>query len=313
MPTDPQAARTIRVATRRSPLATAQAGQFAHALAERIGTPVELLPVTTTGDVHTTTPLTDLGGVGVFVGAVRDALRDGRAQLGVHSLKDLPTDQPSDLVIIATPTREDPRDALCSKGFQLSELPTNARVGTGSPRRSAQLKAVRPDLQIVDLRGNVDTRLAKVTNADLDAVVLASAGLLRLNRGDAITEALDVDVMVPAPGQGALAVEVSAELSVTDPELAQTLSDLDDPNTRAAVVAERAVLATLEAGCSAPVGALATVIQGQLKLTARVVASDGATVLTEQVTGDPAAADSLGTGLASRLLEQGAADLMGEQ
>jgi hydroxymethylbilane synthase len=247
---------TVRIGTRASKLALTQAGHVADALTAGGAGDVELVQVRTDGD-RLTGSLASLGGTGVFVTALRDALLDGRCDVAVHSLKDLPTGTAEGLVIGAVPAREDPRDALCARhSWTLESLPEGARVGTGSPRRAAQLLAVRPDFDVVDIRGNVDTRLRRVARDDLDAVVLACSGLARLDRLEAITQALDPTVMTPAPGQGALAVEVRADLEPGSP-LHRALAALDHPATRLAVVAERALLARLEAGCAAPVGALA--------------------------------------------------------
>lgn len=254
-------ARTLRVATRRSALALAQSTAVGEQLAVLTGRTLELVEVTTTGDVDRS-PLAQIGGTGVFVAAVREAVVDGRADVAVHSLKDLPTTADPRLELAAVPPREDPRDVLVTReGIGLAGLRPGARVGTGSPRRRAQLSSARPDLEVIDIRGNVDTRLARVLGAgagstppDLDAVVLAAAGLARLGRGDVIAEYLDPEVCLPAPGQGALAIEARAGSPV-----AADVRVLDDPDTRAAVTAERSLLAALEAGCSAPVGALGLV------------------------------------------------------
>lgn len=244
--------KTVRLGTRRSDLATTQSGMVADLLRAR-GHQVELVLVTTEGDVNRA-PLSRIGGTGVFVSALRDALLAGEIDIAVHSLKDLPVAQPEGLVIAAIPEREDPRDALVARdGLTLQTLPAGARVGTGSPRREAQLRVARPDLEVVDLRGNVPRRLATVDEGVLDAVVLAGAGLRRLGLDGRVTDWLDPQVMVPAPGQGALAVECRSD----DAAMVEALAPLDHAPTRAAVVAERAVLGTLEAGCSAPVGALA--------------------------------------------------------
>lgn len=297
----------IRLGTRASALATTQSGLVARRLEELTGRPVELVRIRTEGDVKTGS-LASLGGTGVFVTALREALLDGRCDVAVHSLKDLPT-TPAPGLTFVTPDREDPRDALCARdGLTLATLPRGGRVGTGSPRRAAQIRAARPDLEVVDIRGNVGTRLGRALgpDADLDAVVLAYAGLARLGRTGVISEVLDVDVVAPAPGQGALAVEVrtadlvsepasdrsgtdgTAAPHVTDPptgsghRLAEAIHLLDDRPTRLAVLAERSVLARLEAGCAAPVGAHATVRPGAvegggsvLRLRAVVAAVDG--------------------------------------
>lgn len=297
----------LRLATRGSALAWTQSGTVADAL-RALGHEVELVKVTTHGDV-TTTPLASLGGAGVFVGAVRAAVLAGEADLAVHSFKDLPTAPAEGLVLGAVPAREDPADALCARdGLDLAGLPSGARVGTGSPRRAAQVLALRPDLEVVAIRGNVETRLRRASD-DLDAVLLAAAGLRRLGLASAITERLDPQEFLPAPAQGALAVECRAD---APKELRQALARLDDPPTRWAALAERAVLARLEAGCAAPVAAHATVSGGELRLTARVVAVDG----SRQVqTSDAAAptesgAVALGLRVAEQLLALGAADLV---
>lgn len=300
---------TLRLGTRRSTLATTQSSWVADRLRE-LGHDVELVEITTDGDRDRTTPLASMGGTGVFVSALREALRDGTVDLAVHSLKDLPTTPEDDLVVAAIPSREDPRDALVARdGLTLGELPEGATVGTGSPRRRAQLEALGLGLQLRELRGNVDTRLGKVSGGELDAVVLAHAGLRRIGRAEVVTEVLDPIQMLPAPGQGALAVEVRAD----DASTRDAVAALDDADTRACVVAERAVLAELEAGCSAPIGALAEVVLGdegdELSLRAVVASIDGTGDVRRSVAGRPEDADALGRALARVLLEDGAADL----
>jgi len=270
-------ARAWRLGTRGSALARSQSSQVARQLEAATGRPVELVIIHSQGDQDRSTPLDQLGGVGVFTVAIRQALRDGACDVVVHSLKDLPTEVAPDLVLV-TPPREDCRDALCSRdGRGLDDLPRGARVGTGSPRRAAQLRALRPDLDVVGLRGNVDTRLARVFGpvADIDAVVLAVAGLTRLGRTDAIAHALDPALMMPAPGQGALAVEARGDAVAADADLAAALAALHDPATGWAVTAERAVLRRLGAGCSAPLGAWARIEEGHLLLSAVVMGLDG--------------------------------------
>jgi hydroxymethylbilane synthase len=238
--------------------------------------------------------------------------------VAVHSFKDLPTAPAEGLVVAAVPTREDPRDALCARdGATLTTLPEGASVGTGSPRRAAQLLAARPDLRVVDIRGNVDTRLRRIED-DLDAVVLARAGLARLDRLDAVTDALPIDVMTPAPAQGALAVEVRTADATGDGPLATALAALDDLPSRLAVLAERALLARLEAGCAAPVGAHARIEDGRLHLTAVVLRTDGSSQLRRSTSIElpdaalaPRSAVLLGTDVAEALLVDGAADLAG--
>ncbi len=301
---------TIRIATRGSLLARTQSGHVAEALREVSGRDVELVHVRTHGDADQTTPLASFGGVGVFVTAVRDAVLRGEADVAVHSLKDLPTQPAAGLEIAAIPVRQDPRDVLVARdGLTLDTLPQGARVGTGSPRRAAQLLALRPDLDVVALRGNVDTRVRAVTEGDLDAVVLARAGLARLDRLDVVTQEIGVDLMLPAPAQGALAVECRDD----DVVVLDALRRLDDAPTRAAVTAERALLAELEAGCSAPVGAYATVSgSGEellVHLTGIVVSLDGATQVRNSVTGTAGDAEAVGRQLARDLLAAGAPGL----
>jgi hydroxymethylbilane synthase len=262
----------IRIGTRGSALAMAQTGTVGRALTAKSSTPVELVPISTEGD-RSKESLASLGGTGVFASALRDALLAGECDTIVHSLKDLPTAPHPGLVIAAITKREDARDALCARdGLTLTTLPEGARVGTGSPRRQAQLRALRPDIEVVDIRGNIDSRLGRV-GVDLDAVILAAAGLGRLGRLDAVTEFLSIDSWPSAPGQGALALEVRAG----DERL---VSALDHKSTRHIVEAERRVLAVLEAGCAAPIGANALIDDGLLFLSARVYSLDGTESLT---------------------------------
>lgn len=300
----------LRLGTRRSALATTQSSWVADRL-RALGHEVELVEITTEGDRDRTTPLAQLGGTGVFVSALREALADGRVDLAVHSLKDLPTAPDPRVDVAAVPVREDVRDALVARdGLALGELPAGATVGTGSPRRRAQLEALGLGLVLTDLRGNVDTRLRAVHEGRLDAVVLAAAGLRRLGRADEVTELLDPLQVLPAPGQGALAVEVRRD----DDATRAAVAPLEDADARACVTAERTLLAELEAGCSAPVGALAEVVEGvdgpELSLRAVVAAPDGSHDLRRSLTGDPAEAADLGRRTARLLLEDGAADLM---
>lgn len=330
---------TLRLGTRGSALALTQTQMVADALAARLagagggdgageGTDgVELVRVRTDGD-RLPGSLASLGGTGVFVTALREALLEGRCDLAVHSMKDLPTAPPAGLRLAAVPERADPRDALCARdGLTLATLPAGARVGTGSPRRAAQLLAARPDLDVVDIRGNVPTRLGRVAGherpettdpGDLDAVVLAMAGLARLGRLDVVTEALDPAVMLPAPAQGALAIEAAGPL---DSAAEAALAALDHLPTRIAVLAERSLLATLEAGCAAPVGALGRFDGTTLHLDAVACAPDGSRRLAasgDVVLGDDAlalteaAAVALGERVARDLLARGAADLVRE-
>ena len=298
----------LRVGTRGSALALAQSGMVADRIARIAGCAVELVRIRTEGDVNTG-PLAVIGGTGVFVTGVRAALLEGRVDVVVHSYKDLPTAPAEGISLTAVPERENPFDALCARNrLTLGELPAAATVGTGSPRRAAQLLSHRPDLQVVPIRGNVDTRLRKVTDGELDAVVLAAAGLNRLDRSDAISQILDTEVMLPAPAQGALAVETRAGVASWFTEAVRTL---DDPATRAAALAERVLLRDLEAGCSAPVGAFGQVTDESLTLRAVVVAAGGGDQFRVLRGGPVTAASELGAAAAADLLAQGAAHLLG--
>lgn len=290
---------TIRIGTRASALALAQATMVGERLAELSGQDVELVHVTTEGDVRTES-LTSLGGQGVFVAAVRQALLDGRCDVAVHSMKDLPSGEHPYLTFGAIPVREAPVDVLCARdGHTLATLPVGARVGTGSPRRAAQLRLARPDLDIVDIRGNVPTRLRRIAK-DLDAVVLARAGLARLGLLDAATE--ELTDMVPAPGQGALAVECLRETATAATPLAAALAALDDAATRLAITAERAVLAELGASCTTPVGAHGQYDDGVLHLQAvLLVGSRTATAEASCPVTTPADAAAVGAALALEL------------
>jgi hydroxymethylbilane synthase len=296
----------LRLGTRKSPMAMTQSGLVAQAITERTGRAVELVGVTTQGDVSRA-QLAQIGGTGVFVSALRDALLADQVDLAVHSLKDLPTGRPDGIVLAAVPARDDPRDALIGRdGAKLADLPPGASIGTGSPRRAAQLLLLRRDIRCVPIRGNAGTRLAKVGAGELDAVVLAAAGLARLGRLDVVSQIFEPEEMLPAPGQGALAVECRAG----DRDLAELLAAVDDPPSRAAVTAERTVLAVLEAGCSAPIGAYAAGTTEHLQLEAAVIATDGSQSLRERDGDNPAAAEQLGRRIANRLLGSGAAMLI---
>jgi hydroxymethylbilane synthase len=303
--------RVLRIGTRGSELALAQSGHVADAI-RAAGCPVDVVVVRTTGD-ESMAPVAELG-VGVFVSALRDALARGDVDFAVHSYKDLPTAQDPRFTLAAVPTREDPRDVLIARdGMVLGELPAGSRVGTGSPRRASQLQALGLGLEIVPIRGNVGTRIQKVRDGELDAVVLARAGLARLGRLDEVTEALDPLQMLPAPAQGALAIECR----VDDLDTEHRLGALNDEATRAAVTAERALLAALEAGCSAPVGALADVVEDldddggvieMLSLRGVAATADGALVRAS-ILGKTTEAESLGRALAAELLDLGAESL----
>jgi hydroxymethylbilane synthase len=305
---------TLRLGTRASELATTQSQTVADAITAATGATVELVHITTEGD-RSSQAIQQLGGTGVFVAALREALLAGDVDLAVHSYKDLPTAPAPGLILAAVPVREDPRDVLVARdGLTLGELPSGATVGTGAPRRAAQLRALGLGLDVVPIRGNVDTRLGRVAGSggrgDLDAVVLARAGLSRLGRLDVVTETLDPLQVLPAPAQGALALECRS----SDSRTRELLGRLEDPATRAAVVAERSVLAALEAGCSAPVAAHAEVAEGasgpELYLRASVTAIDGSDSVRGSASGPLADATGLGRALAAELLDRGAAALM---
>ncbi len=300
---------TLRLGTRGSQLALTQSGHVADAL-RALGHEIELVRVTTKGDTSRA-PIQQLGGTGVFVAALRDALLEGRVDLAVHSYKDLPTAEAPGLVIAAVPEREDPRDVLIARdGLTLGELGPGTRIGTGAPRRIAQLRGLQLGFDVQPIRGNVDTRIGFVTSRTLDAVVLARAGLARLGRLVEVTETIDPLTVLPAPAQGALAVECRSD----DLDLVRVLGALEHDDTRACVVAERALLAALEAGCSAPVAALAEIGEGddgpELYLRGLAAAIDGSDAVRLSATGPATDAAGVGRRLAAELLDRGAALMM---
>ncbi len=302
----------IRVGTRASVLARTQSSLVADALTAATGRATELVLIRTQGDVSSA-PLAQIGGTGVFVSALREALLADEIDLAVHSLKDLPTTPDPDIELAAVPLREDPRDVVIARdGLTLGELPPGSRVGTGAPRRVAQLQALGLGIELVGVRGNVDTRIAKVAGGELDAVVLARAGLARLGRLDEVTEVIDPIQVLPAPGQGALAVECRAGSGL----LEEVRAALDHAPTRACVEAERALLADLEAGCSAPVGALAEVAEGdhgdELWIRAVALSPDGALFVRRSASGPLDDAIGVGQKLAAEMLAEGAAELINE-
>ena len=330
---------SLRIGTRASDLALTQSGHVGAALVDGTGHEVELVHVSTRGDRDRTSPLAQIGGTGVFVTAVRQALLDGTVDVVVHSCKDLPTAPLEEITLACYPPREDPRDALCARdGLTLAQLPAGSRVGTGSPRRAAQLLRARPDLEVTGIRGNVETRLKRALGpeADLDAVVLAASGLRRVGREAVISELLPVDVMLPAPAQGALAVEATTAALAQEPWFAERLTAVDDPATRAAVTAERMLLRTLEAGCSAPVAAYAEIEApgaataegepaggGVLRLRALAIRTDGSHVVegearvaldlsADALSGPESVPAALGAELAADLLSRGAGDILAE-
>lgn len=321
----------IRLGTRRSALAQAQSGHVADALAKIAGRPVELVPIVSEGDTNRAS-LSEIGGTGIFANRLREALIAGECDLLVHSLKDLPTAEPAELVIAATPLREDARDVIITRdGTPLRALPPGSKIGTGAPRRIAQVRRRAPGTEVVDIRGNVDSRLARVESGELDAIVLAAAGLSRLGSESALQrEYLDISEWPTAPGQGSLAVETLAD---ADAELLAALVRMDDEDTRIAVTVERAILAGLEAGCQAPMAAHAQVVGDDIRVRAVVYDPIGDRRIDLDVTeslnrgyirrngsgNGASAADGadpmhaireIGMSAAHRLLEQGAADLL---
>src|SRR5580704_6258499 len=291
----------LRLGTRRSPMAVAQSLLVSRAITERTGREVELVGIESAGDLSRDL-LTQIGGTGVFVSSIRARLLAGDVDIAVHSLKDLPTGPAEDILLAAVPGRDDPRDVLAARdGAKLADLPAGAKIGTGSPRRAAQLLMLRGDLQTVPIRGNAGTRLRQVTDGELDAVVLAAAGLARIGHQNAITQVFELDEMLPAPGQGALAVECRAD----DSGLASLLAAVSDEASMAAAIAERSLLEALAAGCSAPVGGYAAGT-GQLLMRAAVLSPDGTRALRAHGSAPAADARRLGQDLAAELLRRGA-------
>jgi hydroxymethylbilane synthase len=307
--------RVIRIGTRGSLLATTQAGTIRDGLIAR-GHAAELVIISTDGD-RSAAPIAEIG-VGVFTAALREAIHDGRVDMAVHSYKDLPTAEDPRFVIAAIPPRADARDALVARdGMVLGELPAGSVIGTSSVRRASQLRALGLGLEIRPLRGNLDTRLNRVSSGDLDGIVVARAGLARIGRLGVITETLEPVQMLPAPAQGALAVECRTG----DTWLAELLAEFDDADSREAVTAERALLAELEAGCSAPVGAIAEVVESidedgrlfeELSLRGCVAAVDGSDVIRASGIGTPGKARELGLSVAGELFELGARELISD-
>ena len=298
----------VRIATRGSALALAQAGGVARALEAALGCETELVKVVTTGDRLAEVSLARLGGKGLFVKEIEEALLDGRADLAVHSAKDLPARVHPGLVLAAFPPRADPRDALVGRhaGAKLAALPPRARVGTGSARRASQLHALRPDVEVVALRGNVDTRLRRLVERELDAVLLACAGLERLGRTEVIHERIDPAVLLPAVGQGTLALQTRA-----GDGLERALDALDDPLARACLAAERAFLVGLEGDCNVPLAALAEPgADGRLRLRALVASLDGAQVARSEQWAPLAQAESAGRRAAEQVLAGGGAEIL---
>jgi hydroxymethylbilane synthase len=297
----------LKIGTRSSPLARWQADWVAARLVE-LGQAVEIVFITTQGDVRSG-PLGQIGGQGLFTKEIQRALLSGEVDIAVHSLKDLPTQEVDGLTLGAIPPRESAGDVLVARqAADLASLPTAARVGTGSLRRRTQLLHARPDLVLLDIRGNVDTRLRKLDDGEFDAIVLAEAGLKRLGLESRITAVLPKSIVLPAVGQGALGIEIRAN----DVRARDALAPLDDVDTRASVVAERALLAELRGGCLAPVGAWGRVEEGELRLDAVVLSADGKTRIAARETAEPFQAHALGVRVAAELLRQGADALIAE-
>ena len=293
----------LLIGTRGSALALWQAEHVRRLLRERMGADAAIIVIKTAGDRAADVPFGQVGTKGMFLKELEDALREGRVDLAVHSLKDVPTEMPVGLTLAAFLERGDVRDALVSRsGSKICELPPGARVGTSSLRRQSQLRHYRPNLGVAELRGNVDTRLSKLDRGDYDAIVLAKAGLDRLGLGQRITEILPVEISLPAAGQGALTVEARAD----DKELLERLNKLDHAETRASVATERALLAALGGGCQIPVGAWARIENEQLVLNAAVLSPDGSDCLRRQAAGRADRPEDLGRSLAAALIADGA-------
>jgi len=298
----------LRIATRKSPLALWQAEYVRDRLiAAHPGLEVELVRMTTQGDKILDSPLAKVGGKGLFVKELEEGLLSGRADLAVHSMKDVPVELPEGLHLPVICEREDPRDAFVSRHYAtLDDLPRGARVGTSSLRRQCQLTTRRPDLEILNLRGNVNTRLAKLDAGDFDAIILAAAGLLRLGFGERITAYLDTSVSLPAIGQGAIGIECRSD----DPEVNELIAVLDHPPTRTRVNAERAMNHRLEGGCQVPIAGHAVLEEDALFLRGLVGYPDGSEVIRGEIRGNPDQAATLGVSLANDLLKRGAGTIL---
>jgi hydroxymethylbilane synthase len=304
-------AQVLRAGTRASRLARWQTGQIMEALRHRLGVGCEEIAISTEGDRILDRPLPEIGGKGLFTEALEQALRDGTIDFAVHSLKDLPVDTPPDLVVVAVCMRADPRDVIIARDRRtLADLPSGATVATSSTRRIAQLRAARRDLEIVPLRGNVDTRVRKALAGEYEAIVLAAAGVTRLGLRDAVSEFLPPDVMLPAPGQGALAIQCR----VGDAATRGLLASLEDREARTTTAAERAFLARLGGGCAAPIAALGDVVRASagptLRLQGRVIASDGSRTISVSGEAPLPQTDQLAHDLAEEALQRGARELL---
>jgi hydroxymethylbilane synthase len=301
--------KSLTIGTRGSPLALWQAEWVRARLRERYpGSDISLMKIKTTGDRILDVPLARVGGKGLFVKEIEEAMLRGEIDIAVHSMKDVPSDFPSGLGLACITEREDPRDALLSRGIRFNELPRGARIGTSALRRQAQLRAVRPDLEMVMIRGNVETRIGKMETEKLDAVILAAAGLKRLGFADRISEYLPIGISLPAIGQGALGIECR----LGDSDVAEMISFLNDPSTERCVAAERAFLRRCEGGCQVPIAANAELEGGELRLTAFIGSVDGGKSVKGSVTGPAGRYDALGTELADRLLADGGREILDE-
>ena len=301
--------RHLRIGSRGSILARWQAEFVRKQLFQQTGVEAEIVIIKTSGDKMQQSPLTQIGGKGIFIKELEEALLDESVDLAVHSVKDIPTDTPGRLHFPAVCRRDDVRDCVVSHtGATLAQLKQGARVGTSSLRRQAQLRHHRPDVDIRDLRGNVDTRLRKVSSGEYDAIVLSKAGLDRLGWSQRITEALSTEVSLPAVGQGAIAIESR----VKDAESSEILGKLDDAETRTAIIAERALLSAVQGGCQVPLGAWARIERGELVMEAVVCSVDGVQYVRQKASAPPQQASQLGEHVAQLLIEGGAADILEE-
>ncbi len=299
----------IVIGTRGSKLALWQSNYVKGLIEDLTGLPVELTIIKTTGDKILDVPLAKVGGKGLFTKELEVELLAGRVDLCVHSMKDVPTDLPEGCIIAATPQRVDPRDVIVSGAdYNLDSLPKGAKLGTSSLRRRSQVVALRPDLEIVDVRGNLDTRMGKAENGELDAVILAAAGIKRMGWGDRITHFIETEQMVPAVGQGAIGIEIRED----DDFMVDVCDKLTDPDTLTCVAAERVVMNRLEGGCQVPIGAYARIVDGELLMDAFVGSVDGATILRDQMRGSVEAPVELGEAMVVRLKEMGAETVLAD-
>jgi len=299
----------LRIGTRASQLALWQANWVKSELEKRYpGMTVELLKIKTMGDKILDVPLAQVGGKGLFVKEIEEAMLRGEIDIAVHSMKDVPTDFPEGLGLVCITEREDPRDAIISKGVTFADLPKGAKIGTSALRRQAQLLKARPDLQMVIIRGNVETRMKKLDTEGLDAVILAAAGLNRLGFTENVTELLPTDLSLPAIGQGALGIECN----LSNEAVKETVAFFNHPATSYAVRAERALLKRCEGGCQVPIAAYGEVTGDQLKLTGFIASVDGSRTLKESIIGPVDSCEHLGCELAERLLRNGGKEILEE-